>query len=202
MGLFTGCRLNEICQLHVSDVKPIDRMWCIDINTESPDKSLKNQPSRRIIPIHQTLIDLGFVKYVQSLEKKGIQRVFPELTQGRDGFSRNVSRFFNQTYLPKLGIKRKGKNFHSFRHCLTNHLKQKGINENYVDELTGHKWNTMTFGTYSQKYEPKIMQRSVSQKSHLIWILTVSKWMNGTGWWRNQFQGEVSLKGRLRLKLL
>ena len=165
LGLFTGCRLNEICQLHVSDVKPIDRMWCLDINNESPDKSLKNPTSRRIIPIHQTLIDLGFIKYVQSLDKKGTQRVFPELTLGKNGYSRNVSRFFNEKYLnKKLGIKMRGKNFHSFRHTLTNHLKQKGINENYVDELTGHKWNTMTFGTYSQKYEPKVLFKECVSK--------------------------------------
>ena len=64
----------------------------------------------------------------------------------------------------KLGLKKKGKNFHSFRHSLTNHLKQKGINENYVDELTGHKWNTMTFGTYSQKYEPKVLMKECVSK--------------------------------------
>ena len=67
LGLHTGCRLNELCQLHVSDVKPIGRLWCLDINNESPDKSLKNEPSIRTIPIHQVLIDLGFVKYVNYL---------------------------------------------------------------------------------------------------------------------------------------
>jgi len=179
LGLHTGCRLNELCQLHVSDVKPIGRLWCLDINNESPDKSLKNEPSIRTIPIHQVLIDLGFVKYVQTLEKRGVKRVFHELTHDRDGYFRNVSRFFNGTYLPKLGIKRKGKNFHSFRHSLTNHLKQKGINENYVDELTGHKWNTMTFGTYSQKYEPKILlEQCVSKISFNLDFesLKVSDW--------------------------
>ena len=165
LGLFTGCRLNELCQLHVSDVKPVDKLWCLDINSDSPDKSIKNPTSRRVIPLSQTLIDLGFIKYVQSLENKGTKRIFPELTLGKNGYSRNISRFFNVKYLSeKLGLKKKGKNFHSFRHSLTNHLKQKGINENYVDELTGHKWNTMTFGTYSQKYEPKVLMKECVAK--------------------------------------
>ena len=165
LGLFTGCRLNELCQLHVSDVKPVDKLWCLDINSDSPDKSIKNPTSRRVIPLSQTLIDLGFIKYVQSLENKGTKRIFPELTLGKNGYSRNISRFFNVKYLSeKLGLKKKGKNFHSFRHSLTNHLKQKGINENYVDELTGHKWNTMTFGTYSQKYEPKVLMKECVSK--------------------------------------
>ena len=76
LGLWTSCRLNEICQLYVTDVKPIGKLWCLDINNKTPDKSLNNPTSRRIIPIPQTLIDLGFIKYVQTLEKRELRESF------------------------------------------------------------------------------------------------------------------------------
>jgi len=179
IGLFTGCRLNEICQIHVSDVQVVDKIWCLNINQESKNKSVKNPSSRRIIPLPQVILELGFTDYVQIIGDKGYERVFHELTLGRDGYGKNLSRFFNQSYLPKLGIKKKGKNFHSFRHTLSNHLKQKGINENYVHEYTGHKWDSMTFGTYSQKYEPRILfNECVSKISFDIDFnpLKVSSW--------------------------
>lgn len=179
IGLFTGCRLNEICQIHVSDVQVVDKIWCLNINQESKNKSVKNPSSRRIIPLPQVILELGFTDYVQIIRDKGYERVFHELTLGRDGYGKNLSRFFNQSYLPKLGIKKKGKNFHSLRHTLSNHLKQKGINENYVHEYTGHKWDSMTFGTYSQKYEPRILfNECVSKISFDIDFnpLKVSSW--------------------------
>ena len=164
LGLYTGCRLNEICQIHLIDMKLIKKVWCLSINTDSDDKRIKNISSKRTIPIAQPLIELGFISYLENLDKLGVKRVFHELTLGKNGYSRNLSRFFNETYLPKLGIKKRGKNFHSFRHTLTNHLKQKGIPENFVDELTGHKWDTMTFGTYSQRYEPKVLLKECVSK--------------------------------------
>ena len=42
LGLYTGARLNEICQLYVNDIKEIDKIWCIDINRKTNDKKLKN----------------------------------------------------------------------------------------------------------------------------------------------------------------
>ena len=171
--------MNEICQLHVTDVKPIEELWCLDINNKTPDKSLNNPTSRRIISIPQTLIDLGFIKYVQTLEKKELRESFQNShlvkmdIQGTsvDSSMRNI--------FQKLGLKKKGKSVHSFRHTLTNHLKQLGINENYVDEFTGHKWNTMTFGTYSQKYEPKVILKECVSKIKFnldIDNLRVSDW--------------------------
>ena len=28
LALYTGCRLEELCQLYVEDVKPVDGIWC------------------------------------------------------------------------------------------------------------------------------------------------------------------------------
>lgn len=51
MSLYTGARLNELCQLRVSDVNKVGEIWCLDIN-EKDGKQLKNVSSTRQIPIH------------------------------------------------------------------------------------------------------------------------------------------------------
>jgi uncharacterized protein DUF6538 len=96
LGLFTGARINEICQLHVSDIKKEDGLWCLDINDESKDpknpKKLKNLASARVIPIHPQLVELGFINFVQKQRESKQVRIFPELTLRIDGFYRKPGR--------------------------------------------------------------------------------------------------------------
>jgi integrase len=51
IGLYSGMRLAEICQLYVEDIIKVDGCWCFDINGAC-DKQLKNDASVRVIPIH------------------------------------------------------------------------------------------------------------------------------------------------------
>jgi len=97
IGLFSGARLEEICQLHVADVTTIDGVLCFRITTQvdpehgdpSHEKRLKTaDSSARICPVHPVLIDLGFAGFVDDLRKRGHKRLFPELRvdgQGRVG---------------------------------------------------------------------------------------------------------------------
>jgi integrase len=82
IGLYTGARLNEICQLQVKDVyldKKSNR-WVFDINEDKksdPNKSLKKPFHARQVPVHKKLIELGFVDYVVSQKKQ--KRLFSDL---------------------------------------------------------------------------------------------------------------------------
>jgi integrase len=60
LGLFTGARLEEICQLHLSDIYQADDIWVIDIN-DAVGKKVKTKSSRRLIPLHPILGDIGFI---------------------------------------------------------------------------------------------------------------------------------------------
>lgn len=66
IGLFTGMRLGEICQLYASDVRSDENdISYFDNNTNQNDKKLKSNTARRRIPIHQVLTDLGFLEFVK-----------------------------------------------------------------------------------------------------------------------------------------
>lgn len=58
IAMYSGLRLDEICQLHISDLRLVDDVWCFDINNCGA-KKLKTVSSRRVIPIHPQLIKMG-----------------------------------------------------------------------------------------------------------------------------------------------
>lgn len=58
---YTGCRISEIVQLTPRDYRQIDGVWCISINDDGA-KTIKNEASRRNIPIHYELIALGVLE--------------------------------------------------------------------------------------------------------------------------------------------
>jgi integrase len=72
LGLYTGARLEEICQLLRTDVIQQDGIWCLNIDeSDAPEiKSVKTS-EQRIIPLHPFLVDdLRFIDYVHGLKKK------------------------------------------------------------------------------------------------------------------------------------
>ncbi len=166
ISVFSGMRLGEICPLYLDNIKELKgnsrkKRWCIDIleEPERPDKKLKTLSSRRVVPIHDTLIELGLIEFIELLKKKfpERERLFQELPYGENSYNRNVSRFFNTRYLPKLGIKTSKKNFHSFRHTVSDHLKQKGVEPHFINELLGHSSGNIDLDRYGKGYNPDIL---------------------------------------------
>jgi len=84
IGLFTGARVNEICQLNPkTDIlqDPETEVWYFWITTTTESdprvrKSVKTGNSRQV-PIHQTLIDLGLLDYVRRIKDDGAKLLFP-----------------------------------------------------------------------------------------------------------------------------
>ena len=163
LGLHHGTRLQETAQLHINDIYPLNKIWVIDINDNTKDKKLKTPNSKRIIPLHQTLIDLGFLDYLHILEQNGKERLFHELTLGRDGYTKNPSRFFND-YLRELGIKSATEkyDFHSLRHNCNNELIQKDVGVEYRNDYLGWGQTGMSKSVYGKPFEPSILQKHCS----------------------------------------
>ena len=173
IAVFSGLRLGEITQLYLDNIREIkgnhrSKIWCFDCVAEPdrPDKSLKTKSSRRIVPVHDTLLDLGLVEFIQLLKKEDPKRkrLFQELKYKDGNYNQNVSRFFNNRYLPALGLKTDKKNFHSFRHTVSDHLKQKGIEPHFVNELLGHASGNIDLERYGKGYNPDILYNKCIKK--------------------------------------
>ena len=65
LALYTGARLEELCQLKVQDFKVMDGCYYIDIHGEGDTQNRVKTPSSiRKIPVHGELINLGLLDMV------------------------------------------------------------------------------------------------------------------------------------------
>jgi len=156
-------RLDEICQLYLVDIRQAeDGIYVFDVNNDG-DKKLKNLSSKRVVPIHDFLLnDLKLNAYVDRLKAQGETRLFPELSKRRDGYSQTVSKWFAR-YRERCGIvPGKGrKDFHSFGHTVANVLKQVGTEPTLLSELLGHEIGSITLGRYGKRYNPKLLKERI-----------------------------------------
>lgn len=148
LGLFTGARLNEICQLRVSDIRSVDGVDVISINEDDPENTLKrvkNKQSIRLVPLHPTLMDYGFKHYMKSIyDAYGVDSLlFRELKYNKySGYSRQFSRWFNEKLKPQfLAPDNESQNgFHSIRNTFMKQAQnQAEMQDRVLMEMTGHK---------------------------------------------------------------
>jgi integrase len=162
LALFTGARLNELCQLELSDITYSDELkrWLIDFNENSQTvakKSLKRAHHTRQVPIHQVLLTLGFIDYMKSMKSKKEVRLFPELSYKSDvnKFGDQIQRWFNRTYTNERNCKitTEKTSFHSLRHTVISHLvNEKGVDANQIATAFGQSpLGGVTQKTYTKK---------------------------------------------------
>lgn len=174
LALYTGARSNELCQLHIEDIVLTDGIYTLRIDDIPEDKQLKNPQSKRTIPIHKKLIELGFLDYVEVIKQRHEKYLFPTLTADKYGYrTKSISRFFNSAYKSHNGFlamcniqgsKSKGRKvFHSFRHTFINHAKQLEIEEHIIKQLVGHSSDNITMNRYGKEYGLTILKKNIDK---------------------------------------
>lgn len=159
IGLYTGMRLEEICQLHCEDIIKDADLYIIDIKEESSDglndKELKNKNSRRMIPIHPYLISLGLINYRDSILKSGSVRLFPLLnkTDKSQKYGKQVGKQF-KALLKKKNIA-DGKSFHSLRHSFSNFFKKLNLHTDMFRQVFGHGIEHLAGKRYGSRFTPQ-----------------------------------------------
>ncbi|QXG80054.1 DUF6538 domain-containing protein [Rhodospirillum rubrum] len=167
LALFTGARLNEIGQILVSDVRELDGIHYLDLNTEGEGKSLKNEGSRRKVPLHPEIIRLGFLDYVRKQgESLGSDsRVFDKLEPNSNGvLTANFSKWWGR-YARENGIAKGQKVFHSFRHSFKDACRESSLPQDIHDALTGHSPNNVG-GRYGQGFTVRRLGEEMAKLSY------------------------------------
>lgn len=104
IALYQGFRGDEISQLYVADVvKSSTGIWCLRVDVTvladdgdghleevESDKSTKTETSKRKIPIHRKLMELGFIKYVESRREAGKEMLFDVVKYGDGGYYESI----------------------------------------------------------------------------------------------------------------
>lgn len=159
--LFSGCRLGEAAQLHVSDIRTIDGITCFDFNTIG-DKNLKTASSARIVPIHSSLQGLGLLAYVEKLKMEGKPRLWMDLKLKREGYGQDVGRWF-QRYGRKHISADKRKSLHSMRHTFITALNRAHVPEAIVAELAGHAHGNIDRDRYGHGFEAGQLKEAIER---------------------------------------
>lgn len=162
LGRATGARLEELCQLRVDDFIEQQGYHCIRIDDSREGQNLKNASSRRMIPLHPALVDLGLLQHVESVRGAGNDRLFPELGAVRGKLGHEPSKWFGR-FKNKRGITDPRKTFHSFRHTLIDDLRDAGVQDSLIKRIAGHEDGAVTFSIYGSRSPLKAMAEALIQ---------------------------------------
>ena len=177
IALFSGCRINEICSLYLDNIIKLKGknsgrdIWCFNLLEEEhrSDKRLKNSASRRIVPIHDEILNLDFLEFVNILEQKKRDRLFEELKSYKGhNYANSVQRFWNERYTRDLGIETnadgKRVTFHSLRHAVADTLKQANVDTKFINEHQGHSQGNIDLDRYGKNYDAEILYENCTKK--------------------------------------
>ena len=160
IGLMTGMRLEEIGQLRGVDIKNQEGIWFFDLDhVPAEGRWLKNDSSRRQIPIHPRLIELGFLNIVPKNEV----RLFPALqSAGARQLTASWSQWFGRYLRQVVGITDTRKTFHSLRHTFKDLCRDAGIPKELHDRITGHASKDVGDGYGAERYPLRPLSNAIS----------------------------------------
>lgn len=144
---YTGARREELAQLAARDVITDEAgIPCLSILATLGDddrgRTVKNYGSRRRVPLHDHLIELGFLGYAADQPTEG--QLFPLLACNSDGYygvnwGKAWARYLRET----TGLESPASPSHGFRHSFKTLSRQAGITEEVHDAITGHSNGTV-----------------------------------------------------------
>lgn len=167
LGIFTGARLGELVQLQVSDFRREGDFWVLDMldlddgdddddsegsasKSQKLEKRFKSASSRRLVPVHEQLLRLGFQEYVDKQRRSNEALLFPRLHRSHtsEKAAKGFSKWFGKYRRTAVGVKGRGTNFHSFRHGFKDRLREVTQSDEIRNRLCGHSAKTVgeTYG--------------------------------------------------------
>ncbi len=167
LGLYGGLRLNEACTLRCEDVEEKDGVPVVLIRPDEEGvKRLKTRAATRMVPLHPTLVELGFLDYVRRQRESGNEVLFPDLRADRRGYySDSYQRWFAR-HLKKIGAAAPRTSFHSTRHCFRDGLREAGAPREVVTAVGGWAGGGGTEEIYGGGLRPRTMHKWISQIDH------------------------------------
>lgn len=137
LALYHGCRLNELCQLRVDDVISKNGILALDLTAKKTDQRVKNSASKRIVPLHETVLRAGFEEFVESMRAKGEERLWPELEVNSRGYYSDAFQKWFSRFLEKADAREGKKSFHCFRHNFRDAAREASMESEMARALGG-----------------------------------------------------------------
>lgn len=141
--VITGARVGEVMRLTKEDIQQAaSSHWCISINEESPDKSIKNKHSKRLVPLTDGAFEFDLKAFLQAVEDGYLPSANTITAARKAGLLRTFVKEIlreNRTEFQTL---------HSLRHHMASSMEAKGVPVVCAQAILGHASGTMTYDTY------------------------------------------------------
>uniref|UniRef100_A0A2A4YQ06 Tyr recombinase domain-containing protein n=1 Tax=OCS116 cluster bacterium TaxID=2030921 RepID=A0A2A4YQ06_9PROT len=172
IALFTGMRMNEILQLEKADIKKHDNIWYFEVtdeeegeyNSEEFVKRLKTKSALRSIPVHQRLLDFGFLDWVNA---RGKGRLFPDAMSGSGDkpsfvFSKKFATFIKaiKVWQPRKRV------FHSFRNNFNDALRRAEVRPEIREAINGWKAKHEMDAKYGIGHSLEVLNEEINKISY------------------------------------
>lgn len=155
ISLYSGARLNEICQLRINDFKCEKNIDYFCITNDGEKQSVKNFASERRVPIHPILKKLGLMEQVKFAKQQKQDRVFYSLKYTeKNKYAGSMSNAFRYYLDHTVEIKNPKKVFHSFRHTARTRFINNNVSEETVNILCG--WEGVGAGAKNYLHREKV----------------------------------------------
>lgn len=156
LGYYSGARLEELAQLRVRDIHHKQGLgWFMNLTDEGPNQRLKNQGSRRRVPLRDEVLRLGFLEYLETQREANHELLFSALTPDSKGcLSGNWSKWWGRYSRSVVGIVDPRRVYHSLRHGFKHFCRGSQISRELHDVLTGHAGHRSASDEYGEELYP------------------------------------------------
>jgi integrase len=137
--LMIGSRIEEILLLKRSDVRFRDGHYLLAI-ASGADNTGKTEDAKRLVPIPQLLLDLGFIEWFQALGQDHDILLFPEAagrSQSGDvssAYGKHLRRIFDH-----IGIGDFDEDFYALRKTFSSMLNRESVDDGERQAIAGHR---------------------------------------------------------------
>lgn len=163
LALYHGARLEELTGLEVRDVIGSGQEMLLHIRENETRPRLKNRKwSRRRIPVHPKLIELGFDKYVNAARKAGIKILFPSFGTGAtfgEGYVAHVRALISVDVERLVGM-------HCFRHNWQTAERNGRLHPSAANYITGRKIDAGSAALYGSEAGIPILREELAKISY------------------------------------
>lgn len=172
LGLYSGARLSELCQLQLGDIREELGVWVISISS-SGARQLKTVDSERLVPLHKVILEAGFLEFHQQrLDATGSNlsaplfeniRVHGDLSPGH-----TASRWYrgsdkdDKGYLGQCGLGEDELTFHGLRHTFIQQFRRQKLDMLIGKALVGHA-DRSTTGGYGDCYPSYVLKEELDK---------------------------------------
>ena len=131
-------------------------------------QSLKTVQSRRRIPVHPALLQVGFARFFETRARHGKNALlFSDLKAGKDGYySEYAMKRFRETFLPEAIDLQPGQVFYSFRHSFRDALRRMDAPQDVLSALGGWSEGKRVSDNYGDKGSPDYLFKYLSMVSY------------------------------------